>query len=345
MLQRRGPRWSRRGSQPDAHAPHAAVTDDVIHVTAAADRRFAMPLGVMVRSLLGTLAVGRRVALHVLDCGLSAATRTKLLASWSDKRLQVAWYRVEPGPLRAYPVSAHFSSAIYARVLAPRLLPDIVSKAIYLDADVLVMDDISGLWAEPWAGAACLAVQDVSCPWIDCAATLANYERCRPYLGIHPPIPNYRELGFSPTDPYFNSGVLVMNLDRWRTEELPRRAFECLDDHRRHVLWPDQYALNVVLRGKWRPLDLAWNQGAHVLRYPDWTTSPFDLDTLARCRFAPRIVHFTTRDKPWIQPEAHPFARRFFDILDLTAWSGWRPPPPWRRPFSRALRRVMARWG
>jgi hypothetical protein len=55
-------------------------------------------------------------------------------------------------------------------------------------------------------------------------------------LGVHPAIPNYRELGMLPSDPYSNSGVLVMDLQQWRADDITRSTLEILDRHRRHVL-------------------------------------------------------------------------------------------------------------
>ncbi len=322
----------------------ARISVDTIHIAMAADRRFAMPLAVTVRSILRTLAPGRCVALHLLDCGIPDGDKARLQASWRDDRLHVVWYHVDRHELRAFPVMAHFSRAMYARLFVSRLLPRDIGKVMYLDADLLVLADIGLLWDEPFDDAACLAVPDVSCPWVDGGVTRANYERFRLYLGDHPIIPNYRALGFSPSDPYFNSGVLVMDLDRWRADDISQRALDCLETHRRHLLWPDQYALNVALHGRWRPLDLAWNQGAHIFRYPDWTHSPFDLASLARCRFAPHIVHFTTADKPWVRPEAHPFSPQFFECLDLTAWSGWRPSPLRSRLLAKLGRTLTSLW-
>lgn len=303
-----------------------------------------MPMAVMVKSILDTLGPSQTIRLHLFDCGISHADKARLLDSWRDDRLHVVWYRIDLKRFRAYPLMAHLTRAAYARLLIPALLPSSVSKVIYLDADLLVLADIGGLWSEPFGGAACLAVQDISAPWMDCAVTIPNYDRCGTYLGRHPAIPNYRELGFAPGDPYFNSGVLVMDLDWCRAEDISQKALGFLKANRRHVLWADQYALNVAFHGHWLPLDISWNQGAHIFHYPDWVHSPFDFETLSRCRFAPRIVHFTTKDKPWMNPEGHPYSRLFFETLDQTAWSGSRPPQKWLRPFARALKRVNSLW-
>ncbi|MFM1997235.1 MAG: ral stress protein [Planctomycetota bacterium] len=287
-----------------------------------------MPLAVTIRSALRALGPQVRLTLHVVDAGITPTDRARLLESWHDERLTVRWLTTDRRWLRSLPASGHIRPAAYARLFAPRLLPSDLDKVIYLDSDLLVLADLASLWAEPLADAACLAVPDVSCPWVDCAVALPNYDRCSPYLGVHPAIPNYREFGMSPHDPYLNSGVLVMDLERWRTDDITRIALEILDRHRRHVLWADQYALNVALHRRWRPLALAWNQGAHISRYPGWQDSPFDLETLAACRFEPRIVHFTTESKPWLYGNTHPFRPQFFDVLDETAWRGWRPRVP-----------------
>ena len=176
------------------------------------------------------------------------------------------------------------------------------------------------------ADAACLAVPDVGCPWVDCAATLPNYSRCRQYLGVHPVIPNYRDMGLSPTAPYFNSGVMVMDLDRWRAADITQGALDILSRNRQHLLYHDQYALNVILYQRWRPLALSWNQGSHIYKYPTWQDSPFDLTSLSACRFEPRIVHFTSGAKPWHYGNSHPYRTLFFAVLDETAWRGWRTP-------------------
>ncbi|MFZ4071055.1 MAG: cation:dicarboxylate symporter family transporter, partial [Caulobacterales bacterium] len=155
--------------------------------------------------MVNLLQPGVGLDLHVIDVGIGAAGRARLLESWRDKRLTVHWHSVDRLALKNLPVSDHITPATYARLFAPRLLPTELRRVIYLDSDLLVLEDLAALWAEPMADAACLAVPDLGCPWVDCAATLPNYSRCRQYLAVHPAIPNYRDMGISPTAPYFNA--------------------------------------------------------------------------------------------------------------------------------------------
>ena len=318
---------------PSQNTPATAGT---VSVVVASDRGFAMPLAVTICSVLRTLGPGVCLDLHVIDVGIGVAGRARLLESWRDERLTVHWHSVDRLALKNLPVSGHLTPAAYARLFAPRLLPAELSRVIYLDSDLLVLEDLAALWAEPMADAACLAVPDLGCPWVDCAATLPNYARCRQYLGVHPAIPNYRDVGMSPDAPYFNSGVMVMDLERWRAADITQAALDILGRNRQHVLWADQYALNVALYQRWRPLALSWNQGSHIYRYPTWQDSPFDLTSLSACRFDPRIVHFTSEAKPWLYDNSHPYRSLFFAVLDETAWRGWRPRVPAHRRLREA---------
>ncbi len=302
----------------------AALDHDPV-VVLAADDHFAMPLAATVRSLLDNLPGDRTLRIYVLDGGLAAESKSRLLRSWPQHRFEIDFLKVDASVLAGVPVSDRVNVVSYFRLLIPRVLPIDLGRAIYLDSDVIARTDIARLWESDLAGQFCLAAQDCATPFFDSSQVLANYEVCRPHMGLARPVPNFRELGLKPELAYFNAGVLLINLSAWRDADISTRALACLEEHRQHVVFWDQYALNVVLAGKWGQLRTHWNQGWHVVRYPAWQQSPFDRDTFERLRNDPYIVHFTTRFKPW-HGYPHPFRREFFKYLDRTAWSGWRPP-------------------
>jgi lipopolysaccharide biosynthesis glycosyltransferase len=303
------------------------TNDEVVLVTAA-DDGYAVPLAVTIRSALDSLSPDKRMRLFVLDGGLSTETKSRLLWSWLDSRLSVQWLCPDIGQVRDLPVSDHVNTVAYVRLLMASLLPADVTRVIYLDSDMLVRRDLFELWSEPQGTDVVLAVQDYAAPFIDSPAAMPNFERCQKFLAANWPIANFRELGLGSDAKYFNSGLLVIDLVQWRREEYASRVLECLRKHRQHVLWWDQYALNVVLAGKWRAIDQRWNQGAHIYVYPNWRDSPFDLETYNRLRNSPWIVHFCSPTKPWHYFCRHPFRRDFYRCLEETDWSGWRPPRP-----------------
>jgi lipopolysaccharide biosynthesis glycosyltransferase len=105
-------------------------------------------------------------------------------------------------------------------------------------------------------------------------------------------------------------------------------VFECLETNSKHVLWWDQYALNVELAGKWRPLDVRWNQTAGAFEYPSWRASPLDAVAFEQVRNEPWIVHFCSPTKPWHYVCDHPYRKDFYATLQRTAWRDWSPEKP-----------------
>lgn len=308
------------------HDRSSAAQDRDPIVVLAADENFAMPLAATVRSALDNLAPDRMLRLYILDGGMSGATRERLLRSWPEGRYHVEWIRVDASALEGLPVSGHVSVACYYRILMPRLLPDDIERVIYLDSDLIVCADLGRLWDQDLSDRLCLAAQDCSAPYLDSSQALASYELCGSHLGSAQPVPNFRELGLKAEAAYFNSGVLLIDLAAWRSADVSIRSLECLEQHREHVVFWDQYALNVVLAGRWGRLDARWNQGSHVFLYPTCEQSPFDRQEFEALRNEPYIVHFTTRHKPWLPLCRHPLRNEFFKYLDRTAWVHWRPP-------------------
>ncbi len=307
----------------------------------AADDQFSMPLAATMRSVLDHLGASRRLRLFVIDGGISDQSKARLLESWRDERLQVEWLPPPLELLEGFSNSRHNPLAAYFRILIPLLLPTDVTRVLYLDSDLLIKTDIGKLWDERLDGAHCLAVQDVGAPYLDSKRVLKNFDRCSQWIGGNTPILNYRELGLRHDAMYFNSGVMLIDVARWRADDIPSSVLRCLRDNASHVRGWDQYALNVVLCGKWRALDLRWNQGSRMFMYPSWQQSPFDEKTFHAVRNDPYIVHFTSRPKPWQAMGRHPFREEFLDCLDRTAWAGYRPP---RRDFVRAWSSHQLTW-
>ena len=92
------------------------------------------------------------------------------------------------------------TSTTYHRLLLPRLVPREVTRAIWLDCDLLVTTDLVRLWETDLGGCHLLAVRDPVVPLVS-----SRY-------GIR----RWRELGIAPDAPYFNAGVMLLDVDRWR---------------------------------------------------------------------------------------------------------------------------------
>ncbi|MEM7454427.1 MAG: glycosyltransferase family 8 protein [Planctomycetota bacterium] len=295
----------------------------------AADENYVKPLAVTLHSAASHLRVGARLRVLVMDGGLSEGSWHALRETLNDLPVDMHVIVPDRGLVEDLVTSHHITHTAYLRLLAARLLPDSIDKLIYLDSDVLVQDDLCKLWETDLEGNYCLAVPDIACPFVDARKADSNFKKSSPYMAALSPIRNWKQLGLDPAEPYFNSGVMVINLARWREEQIHVRLLDILRKHRRFVWCWDQYALNVAFSGNWKALPLRWNQGAHAFDYPDDTHSPLDREQFREMRKNPAIIHFTTEWKPWHARPYHRLHRKFIEYMDQhTVWSGWRPEQP-----------------
>jgi UDP-glucose/galactose:(glucosyl)LPS alpha-1,2-glucosyl/galactosyltransferase len=172
---------------------------------------------------------------------------------------------------------------MYHRMLVPDLLPTHIDRVIYLDADLLFLDDIEHLWCADISGSVVGAVQDAVIPHVSSPLGLSRF----------------RALGFDRRDPYFNAGVLVVDLHAWRQHRVRDRAVDYAQRHRRSINMADQDVLNAVLHGRWTQLDDRWNIiGGAVGRahFRARGIAPSRITTALR---DPAIIHFAGFLKPW----------------------------------------------
>jgi lipopolysaccharide biosynthesis glycosyltransferase len=188
----------------------------------AGDDGYGEALAVAMSSALVNLSPALKPEIYVLDNGLSGSARDRLLRVVNSARAgdQLRWIQILDERFAHLSSSTRFTPSIYSRLLIPELLPERVRRAVYLDADVLVRADLSPLFTTELSGAAVGAVRDFL-P----RATL-----------------------------FFNSGVLVMDVARWRSEGLADRALRYAAESGKL----DQDALNEVVPN-WHELGYKWN--------------------------------------------------------------------------------------
>ena len=302
------------------------VVDPV--VMCAADDAYAMPLAVTLTSAARHLSPSSRLQVYLLDAGIGEANWNGLKESLACARVDLERVPADVRRLAHLPTSHHISHTAFVRLLAAQWLPEQLDRVLYLDSDLLVRDDLCRVWETDLEGACCAAVPDIACPFIDARQADCNFRRSAPYLATLAPVRNWRQLGLNPAAEYFNSGVMLLDLNAWRSERLDEAFLKCLAENRPYIWCWDQYALNVVLAGRWKALPLRWNQGTHVFEYPSIAHTPLDPTAFREALDNPAVIHFTTEFKPWSFRSRHPHREAFFAALRETAWSDWRPQAP-----------------
>ena len=231
-----------------------------------------MPLATTLRSLMEANPNAWPLEIYILSHGFSEDTKSRILDSLPQGSCSIHWVPVDLTPFTGFSTLDHISSTTYARLLIPSILPQEVSKVLYLDADLLILDDLQSVWSLDLEGAVMGAVSDER---LDAYIKMGNTS-----LGGLP-LPSVRD--------YFNAGVLLIDVAGWRSERIPEKALEYLK-RCPNSIYSDQDALNVACDGLWKKLDSRWN-----FYQIDLQKRLADLSESER----PGIIHFQGGQKPW----------------------------------------------
>jgi lipopolysaccharide biosynthesis glycosyltransferase len=249
-----------------------------ISVLMAIDEQYAAPLSVTVASLLESLRPGVGVDLYVMGSELRPGTRSRLEDGW-DGRVRLHWTPLDTSKIELLRSYVYPSSPVASfRLVAGSSLTGDVSKVIYLDADLLIQRDLFELWEQDMQGKIVLAVQDSYVQKLPARCLPAQAEVQRPY---------------------FNSGVMVIDLEAWRRAGIEQLCLEAARRLVNRTKWLDQDALNACLADRWGRLTPVWNKQFSLHVFPDWQCSPYQEKEFLEARGNPAIIHFCSRTKPW----------------------------------------------
>jgi len=207
----------------------------------------------------------------------------------------------------------HISRTTYARIELPKLLPANMARVIYLDGDILVMNDLANLWETEFGGHVLLAVRDYRIPTVSSeAGGLAR---------------TWSQLGIDPGAPYFNAGVLVINLDYWRQNRVGEAISDYLNQYGKTTIHCDQDVLNAVTVNHWGALDIRWNVPVLFLRHTELICASIRTEIepdVAAFRRLAYIAHFVSSQKPWNDLVREPLAWKWRWYLNRSGWfSAW----------------------
>ena len=199
-------------------------------VLCAADENYIRPLAVTLFSAASSLAEGSFLHVVVMDGGITESSWQGLKESLVDLPIKIQVIRPDRDEISDLGISHHITHTAYFRLLAARLLPQSIDKVIYLDADILVRRDLTELWNYDVGDHYCLAAINIACPFINARQAGHTFQNSIPYLAAISPIPNWRKLGLDGSAPYFNSGVMLINLKRWRDESIEGKLLSVFEE-------------------------------------------------------------------------------------------------------------------
>lgn len=284
------------------------MNNDTVHLACSLNRRYIPHTGALIASIMENLSKQKEVNVnfHLLHSDLTKEDQDSINTFFSRKysNIRLTFYLVTIADFEDLPIKAnHLRIETYYRLAISHLVSDKIERIIYLDSDMIVRHDITELYSTDLKGHLIGAVRD-----------FPEEELCA-------------QLGMKSRSDYFNAGVLLIDLKKWRKEDFTASIISYIREYYDSIFYADQDALNGTLNGIWLRLPERWNLNPAFLYY-DASFIGFE-DTTHEAISNPSIVHFAGYSKPWILFNEHPFKDLYFKYLLLTPW---RLTGPWNLP-------------
>lgn len=271
------------------------------------DKNYIPPLQVMLTSLYMNNP-GKKVELYLLHSRLQEKELEPLEKQCGRLGYKFFPVKIEDSWFSQAPVTKQYPREMYYRLLAPCFLPQKLHRILYLAPDILVINSLKPLWETDMKGRLFAAAAHTG------KTNLAN---------------NINQVRLGTTHKYFNSGVLLINLDQGRKEILPEEIFRYAGEHAKELLLPDQDILNAVFGSRTLELDdYLWNYDAR--NYSTYLLRSGGVCDMDWVMGNTGILHFCGKTKPWQAGYIHRFGilyKHYMQInrrLDQSLASGFR---------------------
>lgn len=258
----------------------------MINICFSSDNNYAQHLAVTLASVLANNDDSLHV--YVLDGGISDENKQKILALKKDYDFEIEFIQIDKSMFDKCPAGKknHVTLATYYRLLLAEICSH-VDKILYLDVDLVIRSSLKELFEIDMTGKYFAGVSD-----------------CEEHI-------NAPRLGL---EKYCNAGVILLNLQKWREDNITEKFFRWMEENSERIVLHDQDVINCVLQSGMLKIDDVWN--VQVSKYDS------SKDFVKMLPDA-KIIHYIGKHKPWHSNNKQLAKDEYFKYLKLTQWKNY----------------------
>lgn len=237
----------------------------MIHLAIAFDQNYLQQFYSLLTSVLENTKK-TKLHFHLISPDVSEIEKEQIRNYIKSRNAESIFYTLNEGTLGDLVLAGKWTHAVYYRLFFPMLVSSEVSRLLYLDSDTVVVNDLSELY-------------EIDLENYPLGAVYDNYVKEQPLIEIS-------------KGNYFNSGVLLINIKKWKEQDISRKVLLYLRAYPKRIIYVDQCGLNAVLKENWKQIDYKYN----VL----YTYIPTEASKAGLKHFISDkvVIHFTLQ-RPW----------------------------------------------
>lgn len=275
-------------------------------VAYSSDNNYVQHVGVSMISLFENNKEFDEITVYIIENNISKENREKLkeISRRYNRHISYVNFDNFSGGLQLN-INNSISTSTYARLLISSMLPDEVSKIIYLDCDSIVSGSLMDLWET-----------DISEYYIAGVLDTVSDE-------------TKLQVGLDINSSYINAGMILINIKKWRKNNIVERFIKFIKKYNGNVFHHDQGTINGVLHEQCLVLHPRYNSMTvfftlsreQIMEYYS-LKNYYSSKELKEAVENPVFVHYTPAfaGRPWIKGCRHPLALEYRKYLNMTLW-------------------------
>lgn len=241
-----------------------------LNICYAVDENYIEQLIVSITSILKNANINDILNFYIMENGLTEEQKYCFNKLKKIQKFNINFIKIDKSDFIKCPLlkennenykDYHVTIPTYFRFNAPKYFP-ILNKILYLDCDVIIRTSLHELFD--------IDIENYSAMMVEDASNATEKERLK-------------------INQYFNAGVMMINLNYWRQNNITNKLFEYAIEHKNEILWQDQDIINKVLNNKILSINKEWNYQYFLYEYSN----------AAELKNA-KILHYAGRFKPWL---------------------------------------------
>lgn len=275
-----------------------------MNIVFATSDLYSKPAHITLKSVLMNNKEADEITVYYVMNGLTDESRKRLqnLIAEYDRYIEFIempkWLDTVSGLMRTNAIA-------YAYCFFQEILPESVDKILLLEGDTIVTDNITEFYNIDVTDYYLAATDDMQSKW------------CKEKVGI------------KATSPYFNSGVMLINLRKMREDNITEKITKLIKSGTAKFLYEVQDEMNVLLEGKVKIIPPKFNCTTSIFvfdyenmrRYRKPTTC-CSKEEFEEAKAHPIVVHFTKnqiiQSRPWIEECDHPYKNYYLEVKNNT---------------------------
>ena len=260
------------------------------------DENYLLPCKVMLRSFFAANPSEKDVTVYLLHSAIPAEKLRELADFCAGFGAELKPIAVDTALFASAPTSKRYPKEMYYRLLSPLILPQEVERVLYLDPDMLIINPLRPLWELDLHGRTFAAAS---------------------HTGLTEMANEINQVRLDTAHEYFNSGVMLIDLAAARKLVTAEDVFQCVSDHEKELILPDQDVFNMLYGRETQPVeDVLWNYDVrNYSKYLIRSSGKHDLNWVMQNT---AVLHFCGKNKPWQPDYKNPFGMLYLHYLNLT---------------------------